>query len=153
MAIRLGCRWQSNAPTGGWSTGCWKPATRVVPVPPNAIKAWRDAEVLSGAKHDPGDAALIAEYLRLRQHRLRVLAPLSGETRALRAVVRTRDDLIDQRVAAANQLGGCLEAFWPGAKAIFADLASRSPWTSSPPTRPGVGRQPARRPAWPGRHH
>jgi transposase len=96
----------------------------VVPVQPNAIKAWRDAEVLSGAKNDPSDAALIAEYLRLRQHRLRVLAPFSPETRALRAVVRTRDDLVDQRVAASNQLGACLEAFWPGAKAIFADLAS-----------------------------
>jgi transposase len=96
----------------------------VVPVQPNAIKAWRDAEVLSGAKNDPSDAALIAEYLRLRQHRLRVLAPFSPETRALRAFVRTRDDLVDQRVAASNQLGACLEAFWPGAKAIFADLAS-----------------------------
>jgi hypothetical protein len=28
-----------------------------VPVKPNAIKAWREAEVLSGAKSDPGDAA------------------------------------------------------------------------------------------------
>jgi transposase len=96
----------------------------VVPVQPNAIKAWRDAEVLSGARNDPGDAAVIAEYLRLRHHRLRVLQPFSAETRALRAVVRTRDDLVDQRTAATNQLGACLEAFWPGAKAIFADLAS-----------------------------
>jgi transposase len=96
----------------------------VVPVQPNAIKAWRDAEVLSGAKHDPSDAALIAEYLRLRSHRLRVLTPFSAETRALRAVVRTREDLVDQRVAATNQLDACLEAFWPGAKHVFADLAS-----------------------------
>ena len=83
----------------------------VVPVTPNAIKAWRDAEVLSGAKNDPDDARLLAEYLRLRQHRRRVLAPFSAETRALRAVVRTRDDLVDQRVAATNQLSACLEAF------------------------------------------
>jgi transposase len=96
----------------------------VVAVQPNAIKAWRDAEVLSGAKNDPSDATLIAEYLRLCSHRLRVLAPFSPETRALRAVVRTRTDLVDHRVAASNQLGACLEAFWPGAKAIFADLAS-----------------------------
>jgi Transposase len=33
----------------------------VVPVQSNAIKAWRDAEVLSGARNDPGDAAVIAE--------------------------------------------------------------------------------------------
>ena len=49
----------------------------VVAVQPNAIKAWRDAEVLSGAKDDPGDAAVIAEYLRLRHHRLRALQPFS----------------------------------------------------------------------------
>ena len=41
----------------------------VVPVKPNAIKTWRDGEVLSGAKSDPGDAEVIAEYLRLRHHR------------------------------------------------------------------------------------
>src|SRR5215468_1420081 len=44
----------------------------VVPVHPNAIKAWREAEVTSGAKSDPGDAEVIAEYLRLRQPKLRV---------------------------------------------------------------------------------
>jgi transposase len=96
----------------------------VVPVQSNAIKAWRDAEVLSGAKSDPGDAAVIAEYLRLRRHRLRVLQPFSPQTRALRAVVRTRGDLVDQRVAATNQLSATLEAFWPGAKAVFADVCS-----------------------------
>src|ERR1700735_5043735 len=37
-----------------------------VPVKPNAIKAWREAEVLSGAKSDAGDAVVIADYLRLR---------------------------------------------------------------------------------------
>ena len=42
----------------------------VVPVKPNAIKTWRDGEVLSGARADAGDAAVIAEYLRLRYHRL-----------------------------------------------------------------------------------
>ena len=43
----------------------------VVPVSPNAIKTWRDGEVLSGAKSDAGDATVIAEYLRLRAHHLR----------------------------------------------------------------------------------
>lgn len=97
----------------------------VVPVHPNAIKAWRDAEVTSGAKSDAGDAGVIAEYLRLRQHRLRPLLPYSDHTRALRAVVRTRDDLVDQRVAANNQLEACLDAYWPGAKVIFADVCSQ----------------------------
>jgi transposase len=96
----------------------------VVAVSPNAIKAWRESEVVSGAKSDPGDAEVIAEYLRLRQHKLRVLEPFSAETRALRAVTRARDDLVHQRVAAHNQLEACLDAFWPGAKGIFADVTS-----------------------------
>jgi transposase len=96
----------------------------VVPVSPNAIKAWRDGEVLSGAKSDAGDAAVIAEYLRLRQHRLRVATPYSDDTRALRTVVRTRTDLVDMRVAATNQLAALLDDHWPGAKAVFADVES-----------------------------
>jgi transposase len=96
----------------------------VVPVKPNAIKAWRDGEVLSGAKSDAGDAAVIAEYLRLRYHRLQPAVPYCDETRALRTVVRTRDDLVDMRVAATNQLAALLEAHWPGAKAVFADVES-----------------------------
>jgi transposase len=96
----------------------------VVPVSPNAIKTWRDGEVLSGAKSDAGDAAVIAEYLRLRAHRLRVVPGYSAETKALRTVVRTRDDLVQMRVAATNQLAAVLDAHWPGAKAIFADIES-----------------------------
>jgi transposase len=96
----------------------------VVPVKPNAIKAWRDGEVLSGAKSDAGDARVIAGYLRLRQHRLRVAVPYSPQTMALRTVVRTRGDLVGMRVAATSQLSALLDSHWPGAKAIFADVHS-----------------------------
>jgi transposase len=96
----------------------------VVPVSPNAIKTWRDGEVVSGAKSDAGDAAVIAEYLRLRQHKLRAAAPYCGQTTELRTVTRTRGDLVDTRVATANQLTALLEAHWPGASVIFADIAS-----------------------------
>lgn len=96
----------------------------VVPVSPNAIKTWREGEVLSGAKSDAGDAAVIAEYLRLRQHRLRTAAPYCDQTKALRTVVRTRTDLVEARVAATNQLSALLEDHWPGAKHIFADVES-----------------------------
>ena len=96
----------------------------VVPVSPNAIKTWREGEVLSGAKSDAGDAAVIAEYLRLRYHRLAPAVPYSDETRALRTAVRTREDLVEMRVAATNQLSALLDAHWPGARAIFADVES-----------------------------
>jgi transposase len=96
----------------------------VVPVSPNAIKTWREGEVLSGAKSDAGDAAVIAEYLRLRQHKLKTAVPYSDETNALRTVVRTRGDMVEMRVAATNQLSSLLDAHWPGAKAVFADVES-----------------------------
>jgi transposase len=96
----------------------------VVPVKPNAIKTWREGEVLSGAKSDDGDAQVIAEYLRLRHHRLHLAAPYSAETKAVRTVVRTRTDVVDLRVAATNQLSALLDAHWPGAKAVFADVES-----------------------------
>lgn len=38
--------------------------------------------------------------------------------------VRGRDDLVATRIALANQLRSTLEGFWPGAAAIFADVAS-----------------------------
>jgi transposase len=96
----------------------------VVPVKPNAIKTWREGEVISGAKSDPGDAHVIAEYLRLRAHRLVAAAPLSEHTTALRTVSRTRTDLVTARVAATNQLAALLDGLWPGAKEVFADIAS-----------------------------
>jgi len=96
----------------------------VVPASPNAIKTWRDGEVLPGAKSDAGDAAVIAEYLRLRAHRLKAAAPYSDETLALRTAVRSRGDLVEMRVAATSQLSALLEAHWPGAKAVFADVES-----------------------------
>jgi transposase len=96
----------------------------VVPVKPNAIKTWREGEVLSGAKSDPGDAAVIAEYARLRAHHLRAATPLTEHTTALRTVSRTRSELVEARVAATNQLCALLDAHWPGAKEVFADVES-----------------------------
>ena len=94
----------------------------VVPVSPNGIKARRESEVLSGAKDDASGAGVLAEYLRLRAHKLTVLSPYSEQTRALGAVVRARDDLVDQRVDVHNQLKACLHAFRSGAKGVFADV-------------------------------
>lgn len=96
----------------------------VVPVHPNALKASRPRYRAAGAKSDPGDAFILADVLRTDGHRLRVLHPASDEIRALRTLVRTRDDLVGQRVALTNQLRALLDAFWPGAALIFADLAS-----------------------------
>jgi transposase len=96
----------------------------VVPIHPNALKASRSRYSAAGGKSDPGDAFILADLLRTDGHRFRPLRALADETRALRALVRGRDDLVAQRVALSNQLRALLEGFWPGAGAIFADVDS-----------------------------
>lgn len=96
----------------------------VVPVHPNVVKACRPRYRAAGGKHDLGDAYLLADVLRTDGHRFRPLTPQSDAIKALRALVRTRDDLVAERVALANQLRSLLESFWPGAAAIFADVDS-----------------------------
>lgn len=96
----------------------------VVPIHPNAVKASRPRYRAAGSKSDPGDAYLLADLQRTDGHRFRVLRPASDEIRALRALVRTRDDLVAQRVALTNQLRALLDSFWPGTVGLFADLDS-----------------------------
>jgi transposase len=96
----------------------------VVPIHPNAMKASRPRYSAAQGKSDVADAFILADLLRTDGHRFRSLRSLSDETRALRALVRTRDDLVGQRVALANQLRALLESFWAGAAAIFADIDS-----------------------------
>ena len=71
---------------------------------------------------DPGDAYILADILRTDGHRFRPLRVPSDQTKAMRAAVRTRDDLVATRVQLANQLRSLLETFWAGAACIFADV-------------------------------
>lgn len=96
----------------------------IVPLHPNAVKASRPRYRSSSAKDDRSDARLLADLLRTDGHRFTPLRPQSDAIRALRALVRGRDDLVVTRVQLANQLRGLLEDFWPGAAAIFADIDS-----------------------------
>jgi Transposase/Transposase IS116/IS110/IS902 family len=96
----------------------------VVPIHPNAFHAARPRWGAAKAKSDPGDSAKLADYLRTDGHRLRRLQPLAPPARQLQLLVRTRDDHVAAKVVATNQLAALLATAWPGAQAIFADLAS-----------------------------
>jgi transposase len=96
----------------------------VVPIHPNVVKACRPRYRAAGGKSDPGDAFMLADILRTDGHRFRSLTPCSDEIKALRALVRGRDELVAERVSLANQLRSLLESFWPGAAAVFADIDS-----------------------------
>ena len=97
---------------------------KVVPIHPNVVKATRPRYRSHGGKSDASDAYLLADLLRTDGHRFTPLAPQGDDIRALRALVRGRDDLVATRVQLANQLRSLLQSFWPGAAEIFADIDS-----------------------------
>lgn len=95
----------------------------VTPIHPNVVKACRPRYRAVAAKSDPGDAYILADILRTDGHRLVPLSPQSDAIKALRALVRGRDDLVASKVVLANQLRALLESFWPGPARLFADIA------------------------------
>jgi transposase len=96
----------------------------VIAVHPNQVAAMRPRFSAAGAKTDSFDSFVLAELARTDRHRFRVLVPDSDATKALRALTRAREDLVDTRVALANELRAQLDGFWPGAKQIFAEIDS-----------------------------
>jgi transposase len=97
----------------------------VLPVHPNKLAATRPRYEVSGGKSDGFDAFCLAELARTDYHRLRVLRGHSDETKALRALTRTREDMVRGRVSLANELRAQLDCFWPGAARIFPAIDSR----------------------------
>jgi transposase len=95
----------------------------VIAVHPNQAKAARERYSVARGKSDRFDAFVLAELARTDSHRLGAIRPDGDETKALRVLTRTREDLVGVRVELANQLRAQLEAFWPGAL-VFADVDS-----------------------------
>jgi transposase len=96
----------------------------VLAIHPNQVKAARDRFRAAAGKSDVFDSFVLCELARTDAHRFAALAPSGDETMALRALVRTREDLVAARVGLANQLRAQLDCFWPGAARIFADVDS-----------------------------
>jgi transposase len=97
---------------------------RVVVISPRQVKSLRSRYAASEAKSDPADAYLLADVLRTDGHRLTALTTDSEPTKVLRALSRTRKDVVEARVALTNQLTAQLERCFPGAIGLFRDLHS-----------------------------
>jgi len=95
---------------------------QVLALHPNQVKAARGRFRASGGKSDRFDRFVLCELARTDRHRFRILEPESDQTKALRASVRAREDLVGTRTGLCNQLRAELERFWPGPLGLFADL-------------------------------
>jgi transposase len=91
---------------------------------PNQVAAARPRFRAAGGKSDRFDAFVLCELARTDHHRFRVLEPDSDQTKALRALTRAREDLVQTKVALTHQLRAELERFWPGPVGLFKDLDS-----------------------------
>ena len=96
----------------------------VVVVSSRSVKALRERYGTSGNKSDRGDAYVLADCLRTDGHRWLSLQPDTPATVTLRRHVRARKDLVETRVATANQLRAHLQVTFPGAVGLFSDLDS-----------------------------
>jgi len=95
----------------------------IVAIHPNIVKAVRSRYRTAG-KSDAGDAYILADLLRTDGHRFKALVPHASEIKALRLLVRLRKDFVRTRVGLSNQLRSILQALYPGAARIFADIDS-----------------------------
>lgn len=96
----------------------------VVVITPRQVKNLRSRYGAAGNKDDRFDAFVLADTLRTDPGLLRPLQPDSAQTKAMRAAVRARGDLVETRVALCNQLRAHLKVVFPGAVGLFSDLDS-----------------------------
>lgn len=96
----------------------------VLVIAPAQVKNLRSRYGSAGNKDDRYDAYVLADVVRTDRRRLTPLTRSTPATRALRGSVRARRDLVEHRVAAANQLRAHLQIVVPGVVGLFAALDS-----------------------------
>jgi len=89
------------------------------PVNPKALKDYRAAFSVSGAKDDRTDSMLLEEFVRLHRDKLKALEPDTELTRKLAGLVENRRHLVDERTRLVNQWHGILKTYYPLAEALL----------------------------------
>ena len=97
----------------------------VLVIVPGQVKNLRSRYGSAGNKDDRFDAYVLADVVRTDRARLQPLVRDSAATTAMRTTVRARRDLVEHRVAAANQLRAHLQLVFPGAATLFAAIDTK----------------------------
>jgi len=92
------------------------------PINPNQLKCFRKAMVPSGAKDDPGDAALILEILLKHRERLHAWQPDNETTRLIGMLNEDRRSLIARRTRLTNATKSRLKQYFPLALEVLGEL-------------------------------
>jgi len=85
------------------------------PIPPASLAAYRKAFHTSGAKSDPGDAALLLELIVQHRDHFQAWKPDDPQTRSLQLLTQFRRQLVSQRTRLTNQVTEQLKNYFPQA--------------------------------------
>ena len=85
----------------------------VYPVNPKALDRARDRFRQSGAKSDPFDARVLADFLRTDHAHLRALQPSSDAAQELKLLTEDYQQQIRQQTRLVNQLTATLKTYYP----------------------------------------
>jgi len=103
------------------------------PINPKQLSRYRDAIHPSGCKDDPGDAQLLAQFLKLHGSQLRAWKPDTQITRKLARLTEIRRKIVDERTRLTLQLGSTLKQYFPLMTELFSGkllLAVLKRWPS-----------------------
>jgi len=93
----------------------------IYPVNPLAMSSYRKAFSPSGAKDDPGDAALMLDLLERHPETLNLWRPDTEHTRLLRSFCEDRRKAVDMRTGLCNSLRAKLKEYYPHALKLVGD--------------------------------
>lgn len=96
----------------------------IYPIHPAMVARLRKAFFPSGAKDDPGDAALLLDLLTRHRDRLRPWEPDTVEVRTLQLLVEQRRKLVEEKTRQKNRLTAQLKLYFPQVLEWFDDLES-----------------------------
>ncbi len=95
------------------------------PINPKALKDYRNAFCVSGAKDDRSDSMLLEELVRLHRDKFKALEPDTELTRKLRGLVENRRHLVDERTRIVNQLHTTLKTYYPLAETLLGSQMTK----------------------------
>ena len=91
---------------------------------PKQTDRFRDRHRMSRSKSDSFDAYVLADAVRTDAHLFNALSPLDEESLRLRVLTRTREGLVNRKVAVQNEITAYLKRYFPVALELFGGTDS-----------------------------
>lgn len=89
---------------------------------PKQTDRFRDRHRMSRSKSDSFDAYVLADAVRTDAHLFNALSPLDEQSLLLRVLTRTREGMVNRKVAVQNEITTYLKRYFPVALELFGGI-------------------------------